>query len=87
MGVPVVTMNSGGMAELVQDDITGTLVAEATPEHIADAIKKTMDNEEYYLKLKDNCMELSTSIFTVDKYAEILLNKYSDIIKWRKNRG
>ena len=87
MGVPVVTMNSGGMAELVKDNVTGTLVPEATPEHIADAIKKTMDNEEYYVKLKDNCMELSTSIFTVDKYAEILLNKYSDIIKWRKNRG
>ena len=51
MGVPVVTMNSGGMAELVKDGVTGTLVNEPTPEGIAHKLKETIENEEYY-KLK-----------------------------------
>ena len=36
-GVPVITMNSGGMAELVENEKTGMLVNEPTPEAIADA--------------------------------------------------
>ena len=35
MGVPVVTMNSGGMAELIKDGVTGTLAKEPTPEELA----------------------------------------------------
>ena len=38
MGVPVVTMNSGGMAELVEDGKTGALINEPTPEAVAAGI-------------------------------------------------
>ena len=43
MGVPVVTMNSGGMAELVKDGVTCTLVNEPTPECSAFKIKETVE--------------------------------------------
>ena len=40
MGVPVITMNSGGMAELVEDGVTGTLINQPTPDGVADAVRK-----------------------------------------------
>ena len=66
MGVPVVTMNSGGMAELVKDGTTGTLVTEFTPEGIARKLKETMENEDYYNRLRENCKNESDNILSVE---------------------
>ncbi len=83
MGVPVVTMNSGGMAELVADGVNGTLVDVWTPEEIAKKIKMTMDDDGYYNKLLKNCENEKDNILSVDKYCNILIDKYNEII----NRG
>ncbi|MBQ7039800.1 MAG: glycosyltransferase [Clostridia bacterium] len=80
MGVPVVTMNSGGMAELVKDGITGTLVNEPTPEGIAKKIKETLENEDYYNSLKENCKKEKDSILSVESYADILIKEYEKLI-------
>ena len=73
-------MNSGGMAELVKDGITGTLVSSPEPMNIADAIKKTIDNEQYYNKLKENCEKESENILSVETYCDILIERYNDIV-------
>jgi len=83
LGVPVVTMNSGGMAELVKDGVTGTLVDIPTPERIAEKIKLMMDNDEYYSNLKENCKRERKSILSIESYCDILLEKYSDLINRR----
>lgn len=75
MGVPVVTMNSGGMAELVEDGKTGILVSEPKSEVIADAIKKCLSDQSYQI-LKDNCEQISEEIMSVKEYCEILIQKY-----------
>ncbi|MDO5477666.1 MAG: glycosyltransferase [Clostridia bacterium] len=80
MGVPVVTMNSGGMAELVKDGVTGTLVTEPTPEGIAVKIKETLENEEYYKTLKENCKKEKEDILSVGTYTDILLKEYEKLI-------
>lgn len=80
MGIPVVTMNSGGMAELVRDGETGTLVHEATPHGIAEKLKETIENEAYYLRLKENCQQEHENILSVESYCDILLEKYRDLI-------
>jgi len=82
LGVPVVTMNSGGMAELVKDGVTGTLANEPTSECIAECIKKTME-PEYYNSLKNNCKKEKDNIMSINSYCDILIQKYNDII----NRG
>ena len=82
LGVPVVTMNSGGMAELVKDGVTGTLANEPTSECIAECIKKTME-AEYYNSLKNNCKKEKENIMSINSYCDILIQKYNDII----NRG
>ncbi len=80
MGVPVVTMNSGGMAELVKDGVTGTLVNEATPEVIAAKLKETIENEEYYNTLRENCKNEKDNILSVESYADILTEEYKKLI-------
>ncbi|MBR0360488.1 MAG: glycosyltransferase [Clostridia bacterium] len=80
MGVPVVTMNSGGMAELVKDGVTGTLVNEPTPECIALKIKETIENEDYYKTLRENCKKERDNILSVESYCDILVGEYEKLI-------
>ena len=80
MSVPVITMNSGGMAELVKDGVTGSLVSDATPEGIADKIRQIMENTEYYNNLKENCKNEKENIQSVETYCDILIEKYKQII-------
>ena len=79
-GVPVITMNSGGMAELVEDGKTGLLVNEPTPEAVAQAIKKCFTDDEFYSVLKQNCERRKDEIIEVGDYADILVDKYQQII-------
>jgi len=81
MGVPVIAMNSGGMAELIKDGVTGTLVKDPTPEELAEKIKETVENEEYYKSLKENLEKEKDNIFSVETYCDILLKEYEKLIK------
>lgn len=80
LGVPVVTMNSGGMAELVRDGVTGTLVNDPTPEGIALKLRETLENEEYYKTLRENCKNEKDNILSVETYADILIKEYEKCI-------
>ena len=80
MGVPVVTMNKGGMAELVKDGVTGTLVNEPTPEGIARKLRETVENDAYYQSLKNNCEKEKDNIYGVEAYADILIQAYERLI-------
>ena len=81
MGVPVVTMNSGGMAELVKDGVTGTLVNEPSSEQIAKKIKETVENEDYYKKLRENCKNEKENILSAHKYCDILIEEYKKLLE------
>ena len=81
LGVPVVTMNSGGMAELVKDGVTGTLVNEPTAAGIALKLKETIENEDYYNTLKENCKNEKDNILSVESYADILIKEYDKLAK------
>ena len=80
MGVPVVTMNSGGMAELVKDGVTGTLVKEPTPEGIALKLKETLENQDLYNTLKENCRKEKDNILSVETYTDTLIKEYEKLI-------
>ena len=83
MGVPVVTMNSGGMAELVDDGITGTLAMRADAQSVAQAIEKSLGDEAYYAQLKANCETMAEKIMGVKEYSQVLIEKYNELIKQR----
>ncbi len=79
LGVPVVTMNNGGMAELVQDGVTGILVNEPSPKEMAAKLKEALENEAYYQTLKDNCKKKQSELLNVEDYAEILIKEYEKL--------
>ncbi len=81
VGVPVVTMNYGGMAELVNDGVTGALVKEATPRAIASTLRKTIEDEEYYNNIRENCKKEKDNILSVEDYCDILIKEYEKLIE------
>ena len=81
MGVPVVAMNSGGMAELIKDGVTGTLINDPTPEGIAAKLKETIENKEYYDTLSENCKNEKDNILSVESYCDILIEEYKKLLK------
>jgi glycosyltransferase involved in cell wall biosynthesis len=82
-GVPVITMNSGGMAELVEDGKTGALINEPTPEAVATAIRRCFEDEEYYSVLQKNCETMRDKIIGVSEYSDIVLSQYQNLIDQR----
>lgn len=86
LGVPVVTMNYGGMAELVKDGVTGALASESTAESVAEEIKKIMENESYHSTLRQNCIKEREHILTVEQYCDILIDKYNEVKKCQSLR-
>ncbi len=79
-GVPVVTMNNGGMAELVKDGVSGILLDEPTPEEMASKLRNAFKNEQYYATLKENCINEKDNILTVETYCDILLEEYKKLV-------
>lgn len=79
--VPVIAMNSGGMAELIKDGVTGSLVNDPTPENLALKIKEIMDDDDYYRTLRENCKKEKDNILSVETYCNILEEKYMSLIK------
>ena len=82
-GVPVITMNSGGMAELVEDGKTGALINEPTPEAVAAAIRRCFEDEEYYSVLQKNCETMRDKIIGVSEYSDIVVSQYQNLIDQR----
>ena len=76
MGVPVVTMNSGGMAELVEDGKTGVLASAPTPEAVAEAVRKCLSDEAFYTTLRRNCEAISEQIMDVTEYCKLIIEQY-----------
>lgn len=81
MGVPVVTMNNGGMSELVKDGVTGVLVYESSPEAIALGIRRVFEDREYYKTLRENCKKEKDNILSVETYADVLIKEYERLIE------
>jgi glycosyltransferase involved in cell wall biosynthesis len=78
LGVPVVTMNSGGMAELVDDGKTGGLAYAPTAQAVAETVKRCLDDGVYQI-LKENCRQAGEDIMDVRAYCQILLEKYNNL--------
>ena len=80
LGVPVVTMNYGGMAELVKDGETGLLVDDPTPEAIASKLREVFENTALYEKLLKNCKSEKDNVLDIETYLEILIKEYEKLL-------
>ncbi len=75
-GVPVITTNAGALPEIVEDGITGTLVAPQDPEALADAICRVLENPEIYRDMAERGRESARTNFSWDATAEQLIGLY-----------
>ena len=79
LSVPCVSMNMGGMAELVEDGKTGTLATNANARSFAAAVEDLLSDEKRLKEMKKNCAESAKSFLKIDGYCERLLKLYSEV--------
>lgn len=69
-GVPVVVSNTGGMPEVVQNDVTGVVTAVNNSDSIAEGIIKILQNPDFSQKLVTNAQQDLQTRFTWPKLAK-----------------
>lgn len=76
LSVPAVTMNMGGMAELVEDGVTGVLAKSACAEDFAAAVRDILSDGERLGQMKQNCAERARNDLSVEEYCAELIKIY-----------
>lgn len=85
LGTPVVTVDAGGMAELVENGVTGTLFREVTAEGLAQALEQTLTDEENLERMSRNCLERRNELSDLTEYCAWLEELYCSVRRtWRK---
>ena len=72
LGTPVVTVNAGGMAELVEDRVTGLLLREATGDCLAETLKTALADPQLLARLRGACLERRDEMVTLERYCDQL---------------
>ncbi|MDH5174737.1 MAG: glycosyltransferase, partial [Elusimicrobiota bacterium] len=75
--IPVITSNLGGMAELVQDGVTGLLFEPGNPEDLYQKMVNMIDNPQLLRKLSENPRQVKT----IEKNAEELDEIYDSLLE------
>jgi glycosyltransferase involved in cell wall biosynthesis len=78
-GVPVISTNVGGLAEMTEDGKTGYVIAPGDPEAIADAVSKCFKNDNYE-KMSQNVRRAAVEQFSWEKIAEQTAALYRQVI-------
>ena len=81
LSVPAVTMNMGGMAELVENGQTGILAKSVNPCAFAAATADILSDGKRLEQMKENCKRQAEKLLTVDKYCDKILSLYKRVIK------
>ncbi|MBN2087534.1 glycosyltransferase family 4 protein [Candidatus Peregrinibacteria bacterium] len=75
-GVPVITTNTGGAVDIVQDGKTGYLVPPSNSEKITEAIRLILQNEEQKKDIIASALESAKQNFTADKMTDNTIDVY-----------
>lgn len=80
LGVPCVAVNKGGMAELIENGVTGVLSKDASAESYAEAVKDILSDNRRLLKMKENCLKAAGECLSVETYCDELLKIYEYVV-------
>lgn len=83
LGTPVVTVDTGGMAELVEDGVTGTLFRELTGAGLADALRRTLWDKAALERMSQNCLDRRADMITLEDYCARLEVIYETLLGQR----
>ncbi len=84
-GVPVITTNRGALPEIVEDGVTGTLVAMEDPKALADAILTVLENGEKFRSIAGRGREIARKKFSWDSAAKQLISLYRQELAATRN--
>jgi glycosyltransferase involved in cell wall biosynthesis len=82
MGIPVIAAKRGILPELIEDGTDG-LVIEDTPENLAEAIMRLVDNPELCKKIGRNARAKALELFNLEKQAAKIEKIYKEVISRR----
>jgi len=78
-GVPVISTNMGGLAEMTENGKTGYVIAPSSPEAIADAVSKCFEGNNYE-KISQNASRAAVEPFNWEKIAEQTAAVYRQVM-------
>jgi glycosyltransferase involved in cell wall biosynthesis len=78
---PIVVTESGGMPEIIKDDINGYVIPKGNHEHLADKIIRLLSDDKLRSKLGKNGRQQVERMYTRRIYAENIRKVYEDAIK------
>jgi glycosyltransferase involved in cell wall biosynthesis len=79
-GIPLVSTNVGGLAEMIANSRTGYVVPPKDPQAIANAVKKCFE-EDNYVRMSKNARQFVMEKYNWDNIAAQTLTVYKNVIK------
>jgi glycogen(starch) synthase len=80
-GCAVVGSRNGGMAEMIEDGVSGILADPADPEEISEAILKLLNDQDLRRQMEDEAVIRVREMFSTDKIVEQTLGIYRQAIE------
>lgn len=74
VGTPSIVYDVPGLRDIVKNGVNGIKVKKNTPDEIANAVVKILEDNNFYRKLQDNAIKLSLS-YNWDNTAKVALNE------------
>ncbi|MCK4356192.1 glycosyltransferase [Candidatus Bipolaricaulota bacterium] len=79
-GLPVVASHVGGVAELVEDGVTGFLVPSEAPAALAEALRKLLEDSELRKRMGKAGREKALQDFTLDRMLAETKKEYDEVL-------
>ncbi|HXF26239.1 MAG TPA: glycosyltransferase, partial [Bryobacteraceae bacterium] len=83
-GVPVVAYPAGGVAEAIDDDVTGFLVPEATPDALAARVRELLEEPARLRSVALHARRLWERCYRVEIYQERITRLLADLVSHPK---
>lgn len=81
IGRPIITCNSTGCRDVVDDGVNGFLIEPKNPTQLAEALKKLIDNRDLRIRMGKASRYRAESDFSINKVIDTHLNIYKSLIQ------
>jgi glycosyltransferase involved in cell wall biosynthesis len=84
VGTPVVGSNSGGLPEIIEDEVNGLLYKPGNPQMLANQVTRLVNDPELYELISQNCISSVYKRFTTDRYVADIESIIREVVSQQK---